>query len=288
MELDASGSGARRTLDVDDLRTNLATFPASAGAVGGPDGALPQRNRFHWLVSPRARSSGVAFALGHERSEGLEAIYWTRWSGGKQLSAFRARCGRRSCHGEPEGPHHVRSMAWEQCNEDRDRERVADLAITHAASWSIASSSASAQISRIDPRLGWETSVAADHRILKSRRSRCGPLGRRQAVSTNIARSWSSVNADMRRIAQRSIALKASALGGAGALSACDAAARRADADHLGERRLRTHEVMKAKQDETMEKRASGKEGAARRLAWSRGPGPGQSVSRGPARALRA
>ena len=44
------------TLDLDLVRASLATIPAICG--GGPDagpiGALPQRNRFHWLVSPRS------------------------------------------------------------------------------------------------------------------------------------------------------------------------------------------------------------------------------------------
>jgi DUF3037 family protein len=44
------------TLDLDAIRTSLATIPVVCR--GGPDagsiGALPQRNRFHWLVSPRS------------------------------------------------------------------------------------------------------------------------------------------------------------------------------------------------------------------------------------------
>ena len=44
------------TLDVDATRANLATIPAvcRGGSEAGPVGALPQRNRFHWLVSPRS------------------------------------------------------------------------------------------------------------------------------------------------------------------------------------------------------------------------------------------
>jgi hypothetical protein len=44
------------TLDVDAIQTNLATIPAicRGGADAGSIGALPQRNRFHWLVSPRS------------------------------------------------------------------------------------------------------------------------------------------------------------------------------------------------------------------------------------------
>ena len=43
-------------LDLDAIRTHLATIPAvcRGGADAGPIGALPQRNRFHWLVSPRS------------------------------------------------------------------------------------------------------------------------------------------------------------------------------------------------------------------------------------------
>jgi hypothetical protein len=44
------------TLDLDAIRTHLATIPAicRGGDDAGPIGALPQRNRFHWLVSPRS------------------------------------------------------------------------------------------------------------------------------------------------------------------------------------------------------------------------------------------
>ena len=44
------------TLDIDDLRAHLATIPAicAGGSGAGPIGELPQRNRFHWLVSPRS------------------------------------------------------------------------------------------------------------------------------------------------------------------------------------------------------------------------------------------
>jgi hypothetical protein len=44
------------TLDFDVIRAHLATIPLVC--KGDPDGgaiaALPQRNRFHWLVSPRS------------------------------------------------------------------------------------------------------------------------------------------------------------------------------------------------------------------------------------------
>lgn len=44
------------TVDVDALRTNLATIPAvcRGGSDGGPIGGLTQRGRFRWLVSPRS------------------------------------------------------------------------------------------------------------------------------------------------------------------------------------------------------------------------------------------
>jgi len=43
-------------LDLDDIRAHLATIPAicAGGSAAGPIGALPQRSRFHWLVSPRS------------------------------------------------------------------------------------------------------------------------------------------------------------------------------------------------------------------------------------------
>ena len=44
------------TLDIDAVRAHLASIPAicRGGAEAGPIGSLPQRNRFHWLVSPRS------------------------------------------------------------------------------------------------------------------------------------------------------------------------------------------------------------------------------------------
>ena len=57
IELD---SGRLRALDgsfdVDAVRETLATIPVicAGGPEAGPVGALPQRNRFHWLVSPRS------------------------------------------------------------------------------------------------------------------------------------------------------------------------------------------------------------------------------------------
>jgi Protein of unknown function (DUF3037) len=44
------------TLDVEAIREHLASIPliCRGGAAAGPIGSLPQRNRFHWLVSPRS------------------------------------------------------------------------------------------------------------------------------------------------------------------------------------------------------------------------------------------
>lgn len=57
IELDAARLLALdESLDVEAVRINLAAIPLVCR--GGPDsgsiGALPQRNRFHWLVSPRS------------------------------------------------------------------------------------------------------------------------------------------------------------------------------------------------------------------------------------------
>jgi hypothetical protein len=57
VELDASrllalGPG----LDVEVTRANLEMIPrvCAGGAGAGPIGEMPQRSRFHWLVSPRS------------------------------------------------------------------------------------------------------------------------------------------------------------------------------------------------------------------------------------------
>jgi hypothetical protein len=44
------------SLDIDAIREHLSSIPAicRGGADAGPIGSLPQRNRFHWLVSPRS------------------------------------------------------------------------------------------------------------------------------------------------------------------------------------------------------------------------------------------
>ena len=66
------------SLDLDAVQTNLATIPVicRGGAEAGPIGALPQRQRFRWLVSPRStmiqmspvhtgRTADPAAALAH-------------------------------------------------------------------------------------------------------------------------------------------------------------------------------------------------------------------------------
>ena len=44
------------SIDLETMRTNLATIPAvcRGGAEAGPIGDLPPRGRFRWLVSPRS------------------------------------------------------------------------------------------------------------------------------------------------------------------------------------------------------------------------------------------
>jgi Protein of unknown function (DUF3037) len=43
-------------IDLDAVRAHLAAIPlvCRGGPEAGPIGELPQRNRFHWLVSPRS------------------------------------------------------------------------------------------------------------------------------------------------------------------------------------------------------------------------------------------
>ena len=45
-----------RTLDIEATRAHLATVElvCRGGPEAGPIGELPQRSRFHWLVSPRS------------------------------------------------------------------------------------------------------------------------------------------------------------------------------------------------------------------------------------------
>ena len=43
-------------MDLETVRAHLDTFAAicAGGPQAGPIGALPQRERFHWLVAPRS------------------------------------------------------------------------------------------------------------------------------------------------------------------------------------------------------------------------------------------
>ena len=78
------------------MRANLATIPAvcRGGAEAGPIGELPQRGRFHWLVSPR--STIIQISPVHtgrtERSCGLPGAF-ARQSG----EATMKRLIRSSC-----------------------------------------------------------------------------------------------------------------------------------------------------------------------------------------------
>lgn len=57
IELDGSRLRALDpTLDIETTRASLETIPlvCRGGVEAGPLGELPQRGRFHWLVSPRS------------------------------------------------------------------------------------------------------------------------------------------------------------------------------------------------------------------------------------------
>lgn len=57
IELDpARLSALDQDLDIEDIRAGLATIPivCAGGHAAGSIGALPQRGRFRWLVSPRS------------------------------------------------------------------------------------------------------------------------------------------------------------------------------------------------------------------------------------------
>jgi hypothetical protein len=57
IELDAARLQALdASLDVETTRASLDVIPrvCRGGAAAGPLGELPQRSRFHWLVSPRS------------------------------------------------------------------------------------------------------------------------------------------------------------------------------------------------------------------------------------------
>jgi hypothetical protein len=50
------------TLDIETVRTSLSMIPrvCKGGPDAGPIGALPQRSRFRWLVSPRSTTIQVS------------------------------------------------------------------------------------------------------------------------------------------------------------------------------------------------------------------------------------
>jgi len=49
-------------LDIESIRAHLATIPAicEGGPDAGPIGQLSQRERFHWLVSPRSTTIQIS------------------------------------------------------------------------------------------------------------------------------------------------------------------------------------------------------------------------------------
>jgi len=67
------------TLDIDNLERHLASFPliCRGGAEAGPIGALPPRQRFHWLVAPRStqiQTSQVHAGLCDDPAAALEHL----------------------------------------------------------------------------------------------------------------------------------------------------------------------------------------------------------------------
>ena len=67
------------TLDLESLRSHLASFEAvcRGGADAGPIGALPARQRFHWLVAPRStviQTSPAHTGLCRDPRETLEKL----------------------------------------------------------------------------------------------------------------------------------------------------------------------------------------------------------------------
>ena len=56
LRADTTAGGNAGRIDVDATRENLEIIPrvCRGGAEAGEIGALPQRSRFHWLVSPRS------------------------------------------------------------------------------------------------------------------------------------------------------------------------------------------------------------------------------------------
>jgi hypothetical protein len=67
------------TVDVETMRANLAIIPAvcRGGEDAGPIGALPQRGRFRWLVSPRStiiQMSPVHTGRTHDPAAALDRL----------------------------------------------------------------------------------------------------------------------------------------------------------------------------------------------------------------------
>jgi hypothetical protein len=69
-------------VDLDEVRQHLETLPriCEGGQGSGPIGALPQPERFHWLVAPRStiiQTSPVHSGLTADPSEALERLVRT-------------------------------------------------------------------------------------------------------------------------------------------------------------------------------------------------------------------
>ncbi len=70
------------TVDLELMRRNLAMIPAvcRGGEEAGPIGALPQRGRFRWLVSPRStmiQPSPVHTGRTHDPAAAIENLLET-------------------------------------------------------------------------------------------------------------------------------------------------------------------------------------------------------------------
>ena len=68
------------TLDLEAVRAGLSLYPAvcAGGAAAGPIGALPPRERFRWLVSPRStviQASAVHTGRSADPSATLQRLF---------------------------------------------------------------------------------------------------------------------------------------------------------------------------------------------------------------------
>ncbi len=76
--------GIDPAVDLDAVRAHLDAIVrvCQGGAAAGPIGDLPQRARFHWLVSPEARSSRCHQCIPDEPPTRLRVshVWSTRWS----------------------------------------------------------------------------------------------------------------------------------------------------------------------------------------------------------------